>query len=245
MRCGASQSPAAKKRRTSSVSSAKSKKASPAKATAKKRGATTTAAGKKKTTAAAKKKPAAASKPKAGKVKELKVTDMLDMAMKSFKWWEAEELPAGTQWRTLEHMGVYFAEPYEPHGVKMLYDGQPVDLTPEQEELATFFSSMPPDGPQLGDPKVAPVFCKNFFKDFKRLLGSGHTIQKFDRCDFTVRGRFITLASHAAFVWWWYLKNLHVSLSIGRTCPGLRQRVRHLYSTSKSSIVCFVRGVLS
>jgi DNA topoisomerase-1 len=40
----------------------------------------------------------------------------------------------GKKWTTLEHNGVMFS-PYKPHGVKMLYNGQPVDLTPEQEEV--------------------------------------------------------------------------------------------------------------
>lgn len=33
-----------------------------------------------------------------------------------------------------------------PQGVKMLYDGVPVDLTPEQEEVATFFAVMKETG---------------------------------------------------------------------------------------------------
>ena len=39
------------------------------------------------------------------------------------------------KWNTLEHSGVLFPPEYTPHGVKMLYDGRPVDLTPEQEEV--------------------------------------------------------------------------------------------------------------
>ena len=39
------------------------------------------------------------------------------------------------KWETLEHSGVLFPPDYTPHGVKMLYDGMPVDLTPEQEEV--------------------------------------------------------------------------------------------------------------
>jgi len=34
----------------------------------------------------------------------------------------------------MEHAGVSFPEPYQPHGIKMKYDGQPVELTPLQEE---------------------------------------------------------------------------------------------------------------
>lgn len=39
------------------------------------------------------------------------------------------------KWETLEHSGVLFPPEYAPHGVKMLYDGQPVDLTAHQEEV--------------------------------------------------------------------------------------------------------------
>ena len=41
------------------------------------------------------------------------------------------------KWDTLEHSGVLFPPEYTPHGVKMLYDGKPVDLTPQQEEVCT------------------------------------------------------------------------------------------------------------
>lgn len=40
------------------------------------------------------------------------------------------------KWKTLVHSGVLFPPEYEPHGVQMLYDGRPIDLTPEQEEVA-------------------------------------------------------------------------------------------------------------
>jgi len=39
------------------------------------------------------------------------------------------------KWTTLVHNGVIFPPPYQRHGVKMLYKGRPVDLTPEQEEV--------------------------------------------------------------------------------------------------------------
>jgi DNA topoisomerase-1 len=41
----------------------------------------------------------------------------------------------GKKWSTLEHNGVIFPPPYSPHGVKMLYNGQPVELTPAEEEV--------------------------------------------------------------------------------------------------------------
>jgi hypothetical protein len=38
-------------------------------------------------------------------------------------------------WDTLKHRGVTFPPPYVPHGVKLLYDGEEVDLSPEEEEV--------------------------------------------------------------------------------------------------------------
>lgn len=78
-----------------------------------------------------------AKKPKAASGKTLKKlvkSERLQYAMQAFLWWNAKEPPEGCQWGTMEHAGVSFPEEYVPHGVKMLYDGQPVDLTPAQEE---------------------------------------------------------------------------------------------------------------
>uniref|UniRef100_A0A453D4T6 DNA topoisomerase I n=1 Tax=Aegilops tauschii subsp. strangulata TaxID=200361 RepID=A0A453D4T6_AEGTS len=84
------------------------------------------------------------------------------------------------KWSTLVHNGVVFPPPYKPHGVKMLYNGQPVDLTPEQEEVATMFAVMK-------DTEYASkeTFINNFFTDWRKILGKTHVITKFELCDFT------------------------------------------------------------
>jgi DNA topoisomerase-1 len=74
----------------------------------------------------------ASKKPKT--LKKLEKSERLQFAMQSFLWWNAEDPPEGCQWRTMEHAGVSFPPPYQPHGIKMKYDGKQVDLTPEQEE---------------------------------------------------------------------------------------------------------------
>jgi DNA topoisomerase-1 len=126
---------------------------------------------------------AAGTEPKK-QLKELEKTGRLAHAMQAFLWWDAPEHAAGQQWVTMEHAGVSFPEPYEPHHVRMLYDGRPIDLTPVQEEAATFFAAMDPDGMHLGNPKTRDIFIKNFFSDFKAVLGKGHTIKEFSKCDF-------------------------------------------------------------
>ncbi|OAY76967.1 DNA topoisomerase 1 alpha-like isoform X1 [Ananas comosus] len=86
----------------------------------------------------------------------------------------------GKKWTTLEHNGVIFPPPYAPHGVKMLYNGQPVDLTPEQEEVATMFAVM-----KDTDYATKPKFIENFWNDWRQILGKNHVIKKFELCDFT------------------------------------------------------------
>ncbi|CAM6101329.1 unnamed protein product [Calypogeia fissa] len=87
----------------------------------------------------------------------------------------------GTQkWETLEHSGVIFPPPYQPHGVKMLYKGKPVTLAPEQEEVATMFAVM-----KDTDYATKPKFIENFWGDWQPILGKKHVIQDFEGCDFT------------------------------------------------------------
>ncbi|KAI0075760.1 hypothetical protein K474DRAFT_1663863 [Panus rudis PR-1116 ss-1] len=105
-----------------------------------------------------------------------------------YRWWEAQD-PNGDgsiKWQTLEHNGVYFPPPYEPlpKHVKMKYDGKPVDLPPESEEVAGFYSAM-----LETDHARDATFNKNFFNDFLGVLKkhpprNGIVIKDFNLCDF-------------------------------------------------------------
>jgi len=101
-------------------------------------------------------------------------------------WWETVDdswkkgSKANWKWRTLEHNGVCFPPPYEPHGVKMLYDGKKITLTPDQEEAATFWARY-----METEHVKKPQFSKNFFEGFKKLMGKGSEIKEFSKCDFT------------------------------------------------------------
>ncbi|PSR96262.1 DNA topoisomerase 1 alpha like [Actinidia chinensis var. chinensis] len=104
--------------------------------------------------------------------------------VKNSKYSKSSKLPPssgeGQKWTTLAHNGVIFPPPYKPHGVKMLYKGKPVDLTPEQEEVATMFAVML-DTDYMNKPK----FKENFITDWRKILGKNHVIQKLEDCDFT------------------------------------------------------------
>lgn len=104
-----------------------------------------------------------------------------------YKWWEAtEETEGGIKWETLEHNGVIFPPEYEPlpSHVKLYYDGKPVNLPPEAEEVAGFYGAM-----LETDHAKNPVFQKNFFNDFLEVLkecgGCGVEIKEFEKMDFS------------------------------------------------------------
>jgi DNA topoisomerase-1 len=85
-----------------------------------------------------------------------------------YKWWEHQAETDGTvKWTTLEHNGVIFPPPYEPlpKDVKMLYNGVPITLPVEAEEVAGFFGAML-ETPHAKNPK----FVENFFRDFQEIL---------------------------------------------------------------------------
>jgi hypothetical protein len=67
-------------------------------------------------------------------------------------------------WDTLEHAGVLFPPMYEPHGVKLKYENKPVDLSPEEEEVASMFAAM-----KDTEYATKPVFLKNFWNDFREV----------------------------------------------------------------------------
>ena len=110
-------------------------------------------------------------------------------ASQVYKWWEADALPSGVKWRAMEHPGLTFPAAYVPHGAPLLYAGAPQALSPAAEELASAYATIPADGPQLGTPKTARIFNKNFWEAFAKTLPAGSPITDLAACDFSVRGR--------------------------------------------------------
>ncbi|KAJ1267320.1 hypothetical protein BS78_07G047000 [Paspalum vaginatum] len=117
-------------------------------------------------------------------IKKMKGKGKMKKTTKNNQFSKMMKVPPGSgggqKWTTLEHNGVIFPPPYKPHGVKMLYNGQPVDLTPEQEEVATMFAVM-----KDTDYAGKQTFIDNFFTDWRKILGKNHIIKKFELCDFT------------------------------------------------------------
>ena len=130
------------------------------------------------------------AKAKAAKTEE---DDEADEEEEEYRWWEDPTKGDGTiKWKTLEHNGVVFPPEYEPlpKNVKMLYDGVPVSMQPDAEEIAYAFGSMLNSTHNVEN----PTFQKNFFADFKEMLdktgqatdrdGNRVKITKFEKCDF-------------------------------------------------------------
>ncbi|KAM0789236.1 hypothetical protein ACM66B_000079 [Microbotryomycetes sp. NB124-2] len=130
---------------------------------------------------------ATSSKATKGKGKAKKEDDEdagSESGTETYKWWEHDQNNE-TKWKTLEHNGVLFPPEYEPHGVKMKYEGKPVTLPPEAEEVASFFAAIL----ETDYPKN-PTFVENFFNSFLKVLEvhpplDGTRIKDFAKCDFS------------------------------------------------------------
>ncbi|KAK9463533.1 uncharacterized protein V1516DRAFT_661662 [Lipomyces oligophaga] len=124
------------------------------------------------------------AKPNGVKIQKLEELD--EDEDETYKWWEAEQNDGTVKWNTLEHKGVLFPPPYEPlpAHVKLKYDGKPVNLPLEAEEVAGFFGAMIET-----EHAKNPVFQANFFADFRSVLkkagGASLQIEQFEKCDFT------------------------------------------------------------
>ncbi|KAJ3172818.1 DNA topoisomerase 1 [Geranomyces variabilis] len=138
---------------------------------------------KKETTGA---KGAVKKETKAAKAKDKKVKtedEELQEEEEEHKWWLEMDRDDSIKWQTLSHNGPLFPPLYEPHGVKLLYDGKPVDLDPDSEEVASFFATLV--GTDHGN---NPTFQKNFFSDFLKVLEKDKNkppLKKFELCDFS------------------------------------------------------------
>lgn len=153
-------------------------------------------AGVKKSVKAVKEEPSTPAKKGKGKatpVKEKSEEVEGGEEEEEYRWWEDPTKGDGTiKWTTLEHNGVVFPPPYEPlpKNVKMKYDGVPITLKPEAEEVAGFFGGMLNSTHNVEN----PTFQKNFFEDFKEILkktggakndkGETVPIKTFAKCDF-------------------------------------------------------------
>ena len=130
---------------------------------------------------------------KAVKKEETEQDEEAEAEEEEYRWWEDPTKGDGTKkWTTLEHAGVVFPPTYQPlpKNVQMRYNGTPVRMDPEAEEIAGFFGAMLNSTHNVEN----PTFQKNFFEDFTKMLkdtggatdkeGNKVHIKEFSKCDF-------------------------------------------------------------
>ena len=86
------------------------------------------------------------------------------------------------KWKTLEHNGVVFPPDYEYLSIPLLYgiDKKQILLNKDAEEAAMFYAKI-----LHLDHSANPIFRKNFFNDWKKLLPRNSEIKKLEECDFS------------------------------------------------------------
>lgn len=99
------------------------------------------------------------------------------------KWWkEIEKLPKDVHWKTLEHHGPLFPPEYIPHGIPIKVNGKKVRLTPEQEEVATWYARL-----IESEHVKKEIFRVNFWNDWSQYLRKtpeGKQIKSLEEVDF-------------------------------------------------------------
>jgi len=80
--------------------------------------------------------------------------------------WEEEPREEGVKWRTLEHRGPVFADPYQrlPSDVHFYYNGRAMTLSDTAEEVAGFYARMLDH-----DYTTRDMFNTNFMKDWRKV----------------------------------------------------------------------------
>jgi DNA topoisomerase I len=135
-----------------------------------------------------------AKKPAAKKAKKESSEELADGEEgEEYQWWNAPKREDDSiKWDTLEHNGVLFPPEYEPlpKNINLMYEGKPVILHVEAEEVAGFFGAMLNSTHNVQN----PVFQKNFMADFKEVLartggakdrqGNKVAIKNFEKLDF-------------------------------------------------------------
>ena len=92
----------------------------------------------------------------------------------------ANQFGAGPKkWTSLEHNGVLFPPEYIPHKIPVLYNGNQIELEPAAEETATLYAKFI-ESDYIKD----TTFRRNFWNDWKKILGKGSPIESLENCDF-------------------------------------------------------------
>lgn len=90
------------------------------------------------------------------------------------------------KWETLVHNGVKFSPEYQQVNIPIIYNGKEIYLEKNAEECAFLYAKY------LGSEYAEmSVFNRNFFNDWKKVLGKNSEITSFDLCDFSLMKQHI------------------------------------------------------
>jgi DNA topoisomerase-1 len=90
------------------------------------------------------------------------------------------------KWNTLQHNGLLFPHEYVPHNIPLIYKNQPIALTKDMEEIATMYTKYL-DTEYIKNSR----FNKNFWSDWKKILGKDHVVQSLEDCDFGLIHKYL------------------------------------------------------
>lgn len=107
---------------------------------------------------------------------------MIDTTPAKSKTFDLEDVgDDDIKWTTLEHHGIRFMPPYEPHGIPIIHKNSKIVLDPEEEEIANFWAQAYDTDFGLKD-----TVKDNFEEHFVKAMNPSHGIQKLADCDFTL-----------------------------------------------------------
>ena len=90
------------------------------------------------------------------------------------------------KWNTLQHNGVKFPKEYIQNNVPLIYNGEKIILSKENEEIAFLYAKYIDTEYVLNN-----TFNKNFFNDWKKSLGKNNIIQNLSLCDFSLMKEYL------------------------------------------------------
>jgi DNA topoisomerase-1 len=90
------------------------------------------------------------------------------------------------KWNTLSHNGIKFPEEYIQKNIPIIYDGREIYLSKDAEEIAFLYAKY------LDTEYITNgTFNRNFFSDWKKILGKDTEIQSLSLCDFSKMKKFL------------------------------------------------------
>lgn len=94
---------------------------------------------------------------------------------------ESSQLGGKAKWKTFCHNGVMFPPEYKQHFVPVIYKGDKIILDVKSEEAATLFTKY-----LETEYMENKTFKRNFWRDWKKMLGNSYPIESLEDCDFSL-----------------------------------------------------------